>query len=420
MLGLPLLLMCTWCCLQPGEADPRKPGFDWRRPGLALLTAFAFAHVYGGVVLLPLIPGSFFVAALLTGAPLGPPAAVLGATLLGLAAGMVISPYFPANLEFMWVQLFVTGLGGAEDIGREWRSYDAWFLAGISAPLALIWGLSLVRRLTSGRRADMNEIGLLILHAAFLALTLKSRRFVEYWPIFALLNAADMGRWLFARTAPVARPAGETPPLGSAEERINAGGVAARGPEPEVAIRSIALAVLAMVGIVTSAGVNLAVTGYELSKTEEHTELAAAMDWLKKNSAAGAVVFADDWDVFPFLFYHNQHNYYCTGLDPQFTAVRWPAMWERYKRITRGEAPATVPDKLAKRENLTAEQRAISLTDIRDWFRADYVYVDKDHGPFYRQLRGDGDNFTLVYPPDSDGRRQPPVALFEVRPQANP
>lgn len=374
IVALPLLVLAVWLVVR-------------HRPLLLAFVAFVFAQVYGGVVLMPLVTLAFVGGALVCGDGLRKALICLAASVAGIGAGLILNPYFPHNLVFLKTQLFDTGLGGARDIGTEWRPFESWFLLKLSAALAAVWLVALLRRLTQPRRADPYEIGLLLLNLAFLILTIKSRRFVEYWPVFALINAADMGRFLVSERAP-------------ATER------------QRTRLRRVGAALLA----VLIAGVSVTSLRHarsELRVKHNHAAIEQAMAFLQSHSEPGSLVFTDDWDVFPVLFYYNIYNHYIVGLDPVFTSKPYPTLWERYRIITRGQSPRDLPHAMNNEKN-----PRVTLADIGREFAASYVFVADDHPDFYKQLTTDSAQFERIYPPlaESAGEdRQPAVALFAVR-----
>jgi len=396
MAALPLLLLATL----------------WTIRGRTLavgLLAFFFTQVYGGGVMFPLVPVAFLAGHWLVGEPSGKPAIQSFAAMLGVAAGLVVNPYFPANFAFLRTQLFETGLGAASDVGTEWKSFDAWFLFSMSVPLAIVWGWSLIRRLRAGVSARGVEIGLLILNAAFFVLTLKARRFVEYWPPFALLNAAVFlvkPNIVLRSTAPHPIPtAGEG--VGVIVETKDI----PRGPASPLESSAVLLRGLVAGAILVVAVANLRWTRSELRPSNDVTAIRDAMSYLANHSQVGSLVFTDDWDIFPTCFYYNQHNTYAVGLDPEFTRVRYPALWERYRKITRAELPANLPSHLAD-----DGERKIAYDDIATVFGARYVLVESDHPALYRALLSRPQRFTRIYPPlgDPPNPTQPPMTLFEI------
>lgn len=371
LVALPLLLAAVLLC-------------ERRRPvGLGLLGA-AFVNVYFGAVLFLLVPAAFVAGRLVAGAFTRRDAWLAAAAALGVAAGFAVSPYFPENLHFMKVQLVDVGLHAPAAVGNEWKPLDTWFFLRMSAPLAVVALTALLLRLRRGDPLDGGSVALLLLNVGFLALTLKARRFVEYWPAFALLNAADLAR-------------------------LHGDELAQRMLHRPALPRSLAFSLLVAAALLGLPGLHRARAAGRPDVPPP--PLIAALDDLARMSPPGSLVFTDDWDLFPICFYHNRHNTYVAGLDPMFTAVPYPELWDRYRLITRGRTPAPLDPRFTVLEKKTAQ-----LEDIRDRFGARYVLVTADHARFYRKLTERPDLFRLVHPDRAPGRSQPPVAVFEVQP----
>lgn len=390
---------------------------------LAVL-GFVFTHVYGGAVLLPLIPAAFAAADWFCRGPSLAGLRPLAATLLGVALGLVVNPYFPANVGFLWTQLFQTGLGAPAEAGTEWKPFDAWFLARIALPLGVVWAAALFVRLRS-RAAPSSpaSLALLALNLGFFLLTLKSRRFVEYWPVFALLNAAD---WWAAAARASAAPAEMSPTIDTSA----AGGPPSSSdavesrrnlPRREAARMRRAAGALVLAAVLLGNALTLRAARDTAIEKGNLTALARAMDYLRSSTPAGALVLTDDWDVFPECFYFNHHNHYAVGLDPVFTQVKFPELWERYRVITRGQAPATLSRDPTRNTDPNPGPLRVTLDDVARCFEADYVLVAADHAALYRQLTVDARRFERVFPPpDPRSTAQPPYAVFRVRPAEQP
>jgi len=359
IVALPMLIICIELIMR-------------RRPIMLGIWAFLFMQIYFGAVVFGLLAGcllfgmlikdgwsrQFFYLGIATGA--------------GLLTGLLLHPSFPHNIEFLRIQIFETGLSAAPDIGSEWKSPNPWFALKLWWPILLIWFTAMLIRFRQRLPLDGTSLGFLFLTIAFMLLTCKARRFVEYAPVFMLLSAADLARTDFM-------------------QRLNT--VTVPGLRHSLTVVFI-LAVLS----------GPVLTRMNTRPPFHIPSIKPAMDWLMKYTPENSLVLADDWDSFPGLFHFNRHSIYAVGLDPMFTARLYPEHWRRYREITRGRAEST-----------PSGPHSVSMADIGSLFRADYVLVQKDHATFYRKLLESPRLFTLVYPENSDGQQQPSLAIFEVR-----
>lgn len=303
-----------------------------KRKGFPLLiAALLFVWTYDAFVLLLIIALFFAIAGVVTGQGDGAwrPLLWVGA---GVVLGMVINPYFPDNLTSLLYNarrsIFLDI--PAMSLGNEWSPYDSWFMVKSSLPafillLATLLVLPLVKEVRSEEYAG------LLLNLFFLVLMMKSRRFAEYWPVFAVLSAAlVIGRRL--------------------------------------AGRSLLLLVLLMVPLMRS---NIMATAEEINDSPAIELYQGAAQWLAAHSEEGEVIFHADWDDFPFLFFCNQKNRYLVGLDPMYMYTFDSAKYLRYREITRGqvENPAAV---------------------IRQEFGCRFIFLDRrEHRDFFERLERD-------------------------------
>jgi asparagine N-glycosylation enzyme membrane subunit Stt3 len=97
---------------------------------------------------------------------------------------------------------------------------------------------------------------------------------------------------------------------------------------------------------------------------------ADAALWLQENTPPGAMIFQTDWDDFTRLFFYHDDARYTAGLDPTFLQLREPELYEEWVEITQGrvELPSTV---------------------IRERFAAGYVFSDLNHEAFLEMAAGD-------------------------------
>jgi hypothetical protein len=308
-----------------------------RRDRWLLMLAFAFTWLYNGFILLPIFAALY--AAAMWASERRFVWQPLVFALVGVAAGLIINPYFPQNITFI-----VEHLGEKVDIesgirvGNEWYPYTTRALMENSPGMLLALVAGLFAPNLRRRRRDAVETTLLLCALVTLYMTFESRRFIEYAPVFALLfAAAALGRggidW--ARLLP------------DALHRLPASRLAA-------AAFAITIGVLGWTTL-SSAREQIAEapSGY----------MAGAAEWLRANTPSGALVFQTDWDDFPYLYYYNTHNAWLVGLDPTYLQVANPTLWDLWVPITDGivERPSVV---------------------IRETFGASYVVSDTRHEAF--------------------------------------
>ncbi|RME13860.1 MAG: hypothetical protein D6802_00340 [Ardenticatenia bacterium] len=224
----------------------------------------------------------------------------------GIALGLVVNPYFPENLLFVYRHL-APKLSDATalSVGSEWYPYKTTQLME-NAGLALLVFLSGVVALgLHEKRMDAPTAMALFLALGFGGMLFQSRRFVEYAPPFWLLFAALT--W--------------SPLLRNAAARwrrwLPAAGIFV---------------------LVPFLWLSLAAARKDLQKnTASYARYAEASAWLVENTPAGSRVFQTDWDDFPRLFYYNTHNIYTIGLDPSYMQLYDADLYAQWVAITRGD-----------------------------------------------------------------------------------
>lgn len=197
-------------------------------------------------------------------------------------------------------------------------------------------------------------------------------------------------------------------------------------PQPAPALVQTAAIVLVGLGLF---GATLSTGARQFSSVGEQMRcgfdlpaMREAMKFLEQNSAPGDIVFTDDWDIFPPYFYYNTHNYYIVGLDPKFTHARRPDLWERYMRISRGEAPTKSVVKLTGADGQSRQETiSVDLKDIRSEFKARFVICDHDHQSFASKLARDRNLAELIYPSKTYAAcRNAPFLVFRIRGEDEP
>lgn len=304
-----------------------------RRYYWLLPLSFVYLWLYNGFPLVLAVVGSYVVARLIVeGRLVWQP---LAYTVAGIILGIIINPYFPENAIFTYQHLWPKISSTTEvNVGQEWYPYNTWVLVENAWPsLALFLSGAFVLGLR-GQRMNSATATLFLVAAGFGFLLFKSRRFIEYYPAFALLFGAMawtplLRSWLqeglrWARVAP--------------------------------------LVLALLIGFTGWSNIQrLRDRLQEDSTPVQRFEAASA--WLQANTPAGSRVFQTDWDDFTQLYYHNTHNTYTLGLDPTYMQQRDPELYELWRDITRGWG-----------ENLGQT--------IRHEFGAEYAITDLDHEGF--------------------------------------
>ncbi|HJQ23108.1 MAG TPA: hypothetical protein VKA60_04275 [Blastocatellia bacterium] len=277
-------------------------------------------------------------------------------SLAGILAGLVVNPYYPKNLHLLWEHVLMkatSGSGYAVDVGVEWYPYDAWDLLRLSALAFVIFFTALAAFEYRRRGRDLKPLFFLLVGLVLLLMMFKSRRFVEYWPPFAVIFAAFT----------------ISPRLAQFDRSWFRQG-------RERAIAGVAAAILTIV-VGASMIVTVAEARRDMKSEADPYDYKGASEWIAAHVPAGAMIFNTDWDDFPMLYYYNPNNPYIVGLDPSYLYDRDKELWKLYARITLGDEDDPAPL-------------------IRERFGAEYVFTDNQHPDFMENATSSG-KFEIVY-----------------------
>jgi hypothetical protein len=284
---------------------------------------------------------------------------------LGVGLGLVINPYFPDNLTFIYRHIAPKLTETvATSVGNEWYPYETTQLMENSG-LALIAFLGGVLALgLHDRRMDTRTAASFFLAVLFGAMLFKSRRFVEYFPPFTLIFAAMawrplIQRWVHGRVWHLSAEL----PLDQAISRLQRTARAHTW-------RFWAMGAAMLVVLLPTLWLNLDASRESMQRAKPYQRYAQASAWLQTHTPAGARVFQTDWDDFPRLFFYNTHNTYTVGLDPTYMQLYDPGLYDLWVDISQGRV-----------ENPSAT--------IRQAFGAGYVLTDLDHKSFLRKASDD-------------------------------
>lgn len=323
-----------------------------KRSVILFCISWLYVWVHGGFILLAVLAGCW-VLSQLPFTPwrqwiklMLPVFIVLG----GSATGVVLNPYFPNNIYFYWDQLVQIGIINYQatiGVGAEWYPYNPaqlWFgLSGLMAAVLSGVVYAIVRR----QRLTPLHLVSLGLTLGSLALTLKSRRYIEYLgPTLALSVAVwwdqvrvswvQLEHWLLERSL-------------------------------SQHVRRAALGCGLIIAFMPVLLYDLSINHKDVTNGDDPAPLAAPMQWLDQHAVPGDKVLHSDWDDFPLLFYYSDQLEYMAGLDPTFMYRANADRYWLWQKVTTGTFHGDVDS-------------ALTTLAVR------YILITKDHQAMYRLI----------------------------------
>ena len=303
---------------------------------------------------------------------------------LGIVAGFLINPYFPKNvalfLEHLWIKVRLGDF--STSVGSEWYPYESWFFLGscLVAFAAMLVGY--IAFDWSDRRRAARPLFFLVFSTLLMIASFRSRRFVEYWPPFAVLFAAFTLQAIFdgARSAARRLPEDVLDELRPFLDRHERAAANDRQRHREYWQTGAAAFVALLLGVVLV--VNVTETVKTIGGESGPDRYRGGMRWISEHVPEGQMVFNTDWDDFPKMFFYDTAHTYASGLDPTYLLDKNPELSKLYDDITLGRVKDAGPI-------------------IRDRFGARYVFSDNEdvHNDFYFNAKESG-WFDIVYEDD--------------------
>lgn len=292
----------------------------------------------------------------------------------GMVAGLIINPYFPKNVVLLAAHaaMKITPNDFSVPVGGEWYSYSSWELLG-SCLIAFI--AMLIGYVTFGRTDRHNgrrPLFFLIFSTAMMIGVFRWKRFVEYWPPFAILFAAfslqvllDEAKArlkakedLFNDLSPfLDKPSKESIKTDQVWQGVRLGTAGVLG-------LFLFLTIVISVGGIKRFGLKVEGVGDDIAKSDPPEQYKKGMEWVWANVPPGQVIFNTDWDDFPKLFFYDQTHAYVSGLDPTYLYDRDQKLYKLYEDITLGKVDDFGPI-------------------LRDKFGAQYIFSDNGHEDLY-------------------------------------
>ena len=320
--------------------------------------AFVYVWMYDAFPLLLLVVGLYTLAVLLIERRLE--VRPLLFTAAGMGLGLIINPYFPYNIIFN-IRHLIPKLTEttATNVGNEWYPYTTGQILK-NSPLALV--TFLLGTLALGmheKRMDTRTATTFFVAILFGFMLFQARRFIEYFPPFALIFTA------LACAPLLAQPEGIAEKTESPSARRTFFSQWTATPRRQWIASGVMILIL-VPGIFYTGRAAQA----SQRKSQPYGLYAQASAWLKANTPPGSRVFQTDWDDFPRLFFYNSQNTYLVGLDPTYMQLYDPQLYDLWVKITNGGI---------ERPSLYIYPR----------FGADYVVTDLNHTDFIRRADAD-------------------------------
>ncbi len=325
------------------------------RPLLAL--GFLYVWFYNAFPLLLLLIGAYVAAVFLRERRLEWQPMAWAA--VGIGLGLIINPYFPENLTFIYNHLLPKLGESAVKVGNEWKPYQTWTLVENSGPALILAFLGCLALGWREKKIDVHTLTAFFLMAGFGLMLFQSRRFIEYFPPFVLIFSA----------------LATTPIVHQWQKALS---------------KRVWLVPLGLVILLSFPLFDTFNRAREsIGRSQDVTKYAAAARWLDDHESQTVHVFQTDWDDFTRLFFHNTNATYTLGLDPTYMELYDPDLYELWVDITRGriEQPGQI---------------------IAERFGGEYVFTDLKHDNFLERAAADP-NLIEIY-------RDRDAVIFEVIP----
>ncbi|MDQ5938587.1 MAG: hypothetical protein QG642_277 [Patescibacteria group bacterium] len=260
----------------------------------------------------------------------------------GLLAGVIFNPYFPHNLKFYYEQFFLIGVinyGHVFSVGAEWYRLSPMMVVSSGSHFFALGILALVILFFNYKKISHFTWLSFLLTFLFFFLTIKSRRYVEYYLPFLLLFNASAWTDIIKKIGFV---------------RIS------KYIKSLVIWQKVYLYVcLSIFTIILLPNIYKKILETKIPSTQPIDKYQNSANWLKNNTEKQSIVMNANWDQWPMLFYYNDHNYYFIGLDFSFMYFYDPALQKKYIDIAKGDL----------KDNLAQE--------ITENFRAQYIILEK-------------------------------------------
>ena len=310
--------------------------------------------------------------------------AIIFTCLAGLAAGLIINPYFPQNLNFYWVQTFKVAVINYQSkigVGVEWLPYDPISLFKDNFLLTLFWLFVVCwfflnyKKITETNKQKIwtrVQLFLVIFSTVFFLYTVKARRMAEYFlPLSTLAITAVLNQGLKTMNW---REWWQKLKNFCWDNNFWVNHLLIL----TILVSGVTLLIEAQVHLYTN------MKKFFVEQARPLDNFKGIAQFLKNNAAPRSIVFHADWSYFPMLMYYDDQNYYINGLDATFFYDQNPDLYNLWRKIVEGK----VSNGLAQ--------------TIKQNFNSQFVVVDTKNQNLDKILNQNND-FNEAYQ-DKDGK----------------
>ena len=267
--------------------------------------SFLYSYSYSAPVLLPVV--ALIASAAFSLREKKPAWRPFAFSLGGMAAGLVVNPYFPRDLHYLYAVLFKMATRQLSMTPSELRPLVSSEVLSINAVSFLALFLGLLAALSSAKKLSAKGLFLVATTGLFFVLLMFSFRYIEYWPFVASLGASALLRESFA----------DDPRAG------------------RVMTKAVAAALGGVFLLVGAVGVR---GGYrqarELVPYQAVKEIADVLD---REAQPGDIVYSNEWAVPMGLFYATDKVHYVLMSDPEMMRMAHPGLFALWSDINTGK-----------------------------------------------------------------------------------
>jgi hypothetical protein len=330
-------------------------GFSWLITGKysrLIVLGFLYVWTYDAFILLPVMALLYTLSILLLEGRLE--YRPLLCSVAGVILGLVINPYFPNDLIFIYRHLIPKLVETtAVNVGIEWYPYTTLQLLENSALTLIAFLIGVVALGLKRDKMDVPTSLALFTVFLFAGMLFQARRFIEYFPAFVLIFTAFACNPMIRRWE--LRP--------SDQLVSNPGQTILRTSILPSGLREHFIGVIIIFIIIPGMFLSNQRARADIRQSKAYDLYSDAAAWLQENTSPGERVFQTDWDDFPRLFFYDTSNTYLVGLDPTFLQLYNARLYSTWVAITRGEVEQ--PSRL-----------------IYNDFGAKYIFSDLNHNSF--------------------------------------